>query len=235
MKKVIYTLFIVTLSLACSGKDNDVSNETNALSKCLMSKDYKYEDLLTKADIAKHVTIEESSYKIDISSIKGDYGSCKHEWASDRPDLEMELLGQLIKYPDMNRVTLKGLHFYSEAEIKLYNQSSALTLFNQTYEKLSQEEYNRLLANIEKEYANDPNGLATAKKFFDARMEFTYQPISNLADMAYWKWHAEYGIELVVLVGTAHFTVESKTSADKNTALDHAIKFAEEVLKKCEK
>lgn len=234
MKKIIYLLFCASLLSACVEEDA-IIKEDHLISECLLSKNYNYEDLLTKADISKHVAIAESSYKIKISSIKGEHGSCLHEWASDRPDLEAELLGQIIKQPDKNRVTLRRLHFYSDDEVKLYSQSSALTLFDQAYKKLSQDEYNKLLANLEKEYAGNPSGYETAKKFLDQRMQFTYEPVNDLGTRAYWKWHSEYGVELVVLTGAARFTIESKTSGDKNTAFRHAVKFAEEVLAKCEK
>lgn len=75
MKKILYILIDASIILGCSGAGNTIS-ESNAINKCLADKDYKYEELLTKTDIAKYVNIDEPSYKMDISSTKGKYGSC---------------------------------------------------------------------------------------------------------------------------------------------------------------
>lgn len=233
MKKIVYPILAVTLLFsACSDKDEDVINE-NDIDQCLMSRDYKYEDLLTKTDIAKHVKIDEPSYKREISAITGEYGSCTYEWKSDRPDMEMELLGQIIQVADKNQVTIRGLGFYTDQELKLYSQASAMDLFDQTYKTLSQDEYNELLANLEKEYANDPERLKQAIGFLDARMLFDYARIDGLGSRAYYRWNQEHGGKLQVLSGGAYFTIESKTSGDSTTSLEHAINFAQEVLDKC--
>jgi hypothetical protein len=215
------------------GDQAQSTKEEDAGTACLRTMDYRYEALLTKADIAEHVNIDEASYTMEISPTKDQYGSCVYEWNSDRPDLERELLGQVIKYPDVNRVAIKMLTFYSDSEIKLYSQSSALTLFAQSYKKLSPQEYNDFLANLKKEYANDPAGFEQAKGFLDQRMQLTYEVQENLGDRAYWRWHDEHGIELVVLSGTAHFTIASKTQGTSAAALADAVKFAREVLAKC--
>lgn len=198
-----------------------------------MAKDYAYEDLLTKADIAKHVPIDEASYKMKASTTKGQYGSCEYEWLSDRPDLEIELLGQTIKGADKNRVKIKQLDFYTDSDLSLYKQADATALFDQSYKRLSQQEYDELLANLEKQYAQDAAGLAQAKGFLDARLNMIYEPLSDLGDRAYWKWHEQHGIELVVLTGAAHFTIEAKLSAEAQSTLDASIQLAREVLAKC--
>ncbi len=147
--------------------------------------------------------------------------------------MEIEILGYNVPVPDHNQVVIKMLDFYSDAQLKLYQQEDAIALFEQSYKRLSQSEYDELLANLEKAYANDPSGFETAKGFLDARMTFRYEPIDNLGTRAYWKWHDEYGIELVVLSGAARFTIETKLSADAAPSLDLAVKFAREVLAKC--
>lgn len=218
---------------SCSNKDV-VEYSGSQIGKCLMAKDFEYEKLLTKADVTKYVAIEEASYKMKTSAIKGQYGYCSYEWLSDRPDLELEVAGQLIKGPDKNRVKLTMLDFYTDDDLKLYSQPSALALFDQSYKKLSQAEYDELLANLKKEYAGDAAGYQQAKGFLDVRMNFTFRPVENLGDRAYWKWHDTHGIELVVLSGASRFTIESKTSGDAETAMKHAVNFAREVLAKCE-
>lgn len=227
-------LFTITfLFISCKDSEKQPEIGTDKISKCLIAKDYKYEELLTKADLAKHVVIDESSYKMNVSNIKGVYGSCSYEWASNRPDLEIEVAGQIIKGPDKNRVKITKLDFYTDQELKLYTQESAISLFDQSYKKLSQQEYNELLANLEKEYANSPTDFKQAKGFLDQRMKLTFEPVQNLGDRAYWKWNDTYGIELVVLSGVARFTIEAKLSAQANSSLESAVKFAKEVLAKC--
>lgn len=232
-KQLFYILCAALLGTACANNEGKRS-EGNGIDQCLMANDYAYQDLLTKADIAKYVHIDEASYKMKASTTKGQYGSCEYEWLSDRPDLQIELLGQTIKGADKNRVKLKQLGFYTDSDLKLYKQADATALFDQSYKRLSQQEYDELLANLEKKYAQDAGGLAQAKGFLDARLNMVYEPLSDLGDRAYWKWHEQHGIELVVLIGAAHFTVEAKLSEAAKPTLDATVKFAQEVLAKCE-
>lgn len=226
---------VVLLPIACADKDNQYQDTEDPVSRCMMAKDYKYEDLLTKADVARHVTIDEASYKAKVSATKGKYGYCEYRWASDRPDLEIEVAGQTIKGPDMNLVKLTKLDFYTDSVLKLYSKESAIALFDEGYKKLSQQQYDELLENLKKEYANRPTEFEQAKGFLDQRMKFAYETVSQLGDRAYWKWHDRYGIELVVLAGATYFTLETKISQQAGTSLDVAVKFAKEVLAKCDK
>lgn len=233
MKNYFYLLLsAVFVFSACSDKENNLDGNDN-IARCLMSKDFKYEELLTKEDIVKHINIDEGSYKREISTYRSYYGSSKYTWDSDRPGIPMEILGQVFSAPDDNMVEVKHLDFYTDSQLKLYQQADAIALFEQSYKRLSQQEYQELLANLEKAYADDPAGFEQAKGFLDARMNFTFEPIENLGDRSYWKWHDQYGIELVVLAGAAHFTIATKLSANAEPSLELAIAFAREVLAKC--
>ena len=224
-------MFVVILFSACAGK-GDNEQKSDDISQCLADKDYDYDALLTKADIAKHVTIDEASLKKEISSTKGKYGNCTYSWESGRPKMEKVIAGRDVKLSDPNKVVIKLLDFYTQEDLEKNKQDSAIDLFDMGYKKLSQEEYNEILANLEKKLDNKPEDLARAKKMMKSRMDFTYKPIDNLGDRAYWKWN-DYGIELVVLTGNARFTILSKTTGEPETSLDHAIHFAKEVLAKC--
>src|SRR5690606_36364099 len=142
MKKILYLLFSAGIMSACSGTGETSAESSDAISQCLAAKDYKYEELLTKADIAKHVSIDESSFKEDISSTKGKYGSCVYTWESDRPEKEItsKVTGSVFKRPDKNQVTIKMLDFYEDSDLTLYEQDAAIDLFDQSYKKLSQAE-----------------------------------------------------------------------------------------------
>ena len=224
-------MFVVILFSACAGKGGN-EHKSDDISQCLADKDYDYEALLTKADIAKHVTIDEASFEMKISPTKGKYGSSTYSWESDRPKIEKMIAGRDMELPDPNKVVIKLLDFYTDEDLEKNKQESAIDLFDMGYKKLSQEEYNEILANLEKKLGDKPEDLARAKKMMESRMDFTYKPIDNLGDRAYWKWN-DYGIELVVLTGYAKFTILSKTTGEPETSLAHAIHFAKEVLAKC--
>jgi len=232
MKNIIHLLFAICILSACAGT-GDNGQKSSAISQCLEDKDYQYETLLTKADIAKYVTIDEASFKKEISPTKGKYGSCTYSWESGRPKIEKAIAGRDVKLSDPNQVTIKLLDFYTDEDLERNQQESAIDLFDMGYKKLSQEEYNKILANIEKRLGDKPKDLARAKKMMESRMDFTYKPIENLGDRAYWKWN-DYGIELIVLTGNARFTILSKTTGKPETSLEHAVDFAKEVLAKCE-
>lgn len=237
MKKAISLLVMFNIILACSGSNSTETEPemlSNSISSCLESKDYKYETLLTKADIVKHVNIDESSFKQEISTTKGKYGSCVYSWKSERPDKEIvsKVTGATFKRPDMNQVTIKMLDFYTDEDLATHKQETAVDLFDRGYKKLSQTEYEELLANFEKELGEKPKELAQAKKMLESRMKFEYKAVDNLGDRAYQKW-TNYGIELVVLTGNAKFTILNKTTGSPETSLDDAVNFAREVLAKC--
>lgn len=231
MKKILYLIFGIAIISACADKGEN-AQKSGAISQCLEDNDYQYEKLLTKADIAKYVNIDESSFKKEIAPTKGKYGFCTYSWESGRPKLEKVIAGHDMKLPDPNQVTIKLLDFYTDKDLEIYEQESAIDLFDMGYKKLSQDEYNELLANLEKKLGDKPEDLARAKKMMQSRMNFTYKPIDNLGDRAYWKWN-DYGIELVVLTGKARFTIVSKTTGESETSLEHAVNFAKEVLAKC--
>lgn len=239
MKKIRCLLFGAILTFACAGSvetstdTGETSATSEAISQCLANKDYQYNELLTKADVAKYVDIDESSFKENISRTEGKYGYCTYSWASERPKIERTILGRDVEIPDNNQVTIKLLDFYTDNDLENYEKGSAIELFDQGYKKLSPSEYDKLLANMAEKLGDKQKELERAKKMLDSRMNFQYKPIHDLGDRAYWKW-SDYGIELVVLIGKARFTIESKTTGEPETSLDHAIHFAQEVLAKCE-
>lgn len=240
MRKKFSLFSCVVLLFACgnanssqSGSgDKDIKADkklSREVADCFKRFDDKYDELLTKADIAKHVDIDEDSFNMENSS----YGSCAYQWNSNRPDLKLEMFGQTIKGRDRNRVEIKRLSFYTDVDLEIYSKDTATDLFDRSYKKLSQQDYDELLANLKEKYADDSDSYEQAKGFLNARLNLIYEPVPNLGDRAYWKWHKDHGIELVVLTGVVHFTIESKTTAEQQSSLDDAVKFAREVLAKC--
>src|SRR3546814_12182122 len=80
---IMSQLCILALVASCSDKEPKLK-EYNSISACFQAMDYQYDALLTKADIAKHVTIDDASYKLEISPTKGTYAPCVYTWDSAR-------------------------------------------------------------------------------------------------------------------------------------------------------
>jgi len=236
MKNLLITICSIFLFASCSSSEDKPAPDVDlAMADCLQNFGYAYDKLLTREDISRHLTIDEASFKKEVRPNKDQYGSCKYTWDSDRPELEMELLGQMIKYPDRNIVEVKNLNFYSNQDLELYNHKSFVDLFEMGYKPLSDAEYNQLKANAEKELATNAEALENALRLLEIRREMQYQAVANLGTRAYWKWDATHGIELTVLAGTATFTIVAKTADNAQEGLSAAVKFAQEVLDKCKR
>lgn len=235
MKTAARLALCLLILASCSSKGGDAEPTPDGLAatNCFKAFDYRYENILTKADILKHTTIDEPSFEQEVSTIKGEYGSCTYTWESGRTR-QMELLGQLITAPDPNMVGMKLLSFYTVGDLKKYNQQSIIDLFEIGYRALSAEEYQQMVANLEKEYAGNPEELATAKKLLEARMSSNYTAVDGLGDSAFWSWHDMWGIELAVLVGATKFVITTKVSTEPKASLDLAVAAAKEVMSKCD-
>jgi len=230
MKKVLFLFIAASLSAACS-KDDAEPSWNDKFGVCFQNFNYQYETLLAKADISKHLPIDEATYKLDVSPTKGQYGSATYSWSSDRPDFPVVILGYTFMQPDLNRAELTQLHFYDAKELELYSQESVIELFDIGYRKLSDAEVKEMRENLEREYAGDPAGLEQAHKFLDARLSFNYERV-EVGDRAYWSWD-QYGLELNVLAGTVSFSLRSKFSSEAATTLPIAVALAKEILAKC--
>lgn len=230
MKKTLL-LFVAAGLLAGCSKNDAGPKWDDKFGSCLQNFNYQYEKMLTKADIGNHIAIDESSYKLEVSSISGQYGNATYSWSSDRPDVEMELLGMKFMSPDKNRVEFTQLHFYNAKELELYSQQSAIDLFDISYRKLSDAEVKEMRENLDRQYADDAAGREQAHKFLDARLNFDYERV-DVGDRAYWSWD-QYGLELNVLAGTASFSLRTRLSAEAKTTLPIAIALANEILAKC--
>src|SRR5690554_915674 len=231
MKTIIYSTALLFI-LSCGNQSTEESTAETArtsqsidkkTSACFEKFDDRYDELLTRSDIEEILSIDDASYQMETS-----YGSAQHQWNSDRPDLEYNIAGQSIKGPDRNRIVIKNLNFYDSTDA-----DEIMGNFDTSYKKLTQEEYDQLLSNLEKNYENDAAGLERAKGFLDARLNLEFESLNGLGDAAYWKWHDQHGIELAVLVGDTHFIIENKTAVSKEENLEIAKQLAEKVIEKC--
>lgn len=242
----MFFMLAIAATISCTGsKKESAESSTSTVSaktdnkavivtaNCFIAMDYDYEKLLTKEDVAKHTSIDEASFKKEVSPSHGEYGNCTYTWDSERPDISMTTSGMTLNLPDRNFATVKSLKIHNEDDLKLYNQSDVIDLFGTAYKKMSRKEYDEMIARLEQEYSGDQAKLDQAKGFADARMNLDYEPVDNLGERAYWKWSDQHGIEIVVLQGAVQFAIASKTSSSAETSLPVAINLAKEVLSKC--
>lgn len=225
------------LLFSCSKREvgEEVNNEVEtAAGLCLRSLNYDFPKILSKEDIKKHSSIDETSFEQDVYNSSGRYGYITYQWKSDRPDGVIDINGTLVPVPDKNMVQFKFLSFYEKSDLDLYNHETILSLFDIEYKKLSEEEVAAMKKNLESHYANNPSELKNALDLLEQRLQFNYTPLENLGDRAYWKWDEKEGLSLSVLTGTATFTLNTKVSVDKETNLSVATNIAREIMGKCD-
>lgn len=114
MKTVAYILLAAGLSWTGAAKEEvPIEVDKHPISGCLRDAGYRYEDLLSLDDLHRYLPIDESTLIVKLAPFRSENGWVCYEWKSTRPDREMELWGERIRIPDINRVTLKSLHFDS--------------------------------------------------------------------------------------------------------------------------
>lgn len=251
MKKVLILVAVISVISvsSCSNGASSGSNEGNGsnteqkvnhseksdgatkrelkIAGCLEKFDHDYASLLTLEDIASHHELDLSRVETDVSSTKGEYGSVRYSWASDRPDMEIKVLSTVVKTADNNHVELKMMSFYDDGS------KGTIAYFERGYKKLSEKELAEAYANLEKSFKDEPEKLEQAKGFMEIRKNSKYVEVQDLGTRSYWKWGKSYGGELVTLVGSAKFTVVTKISDDPDMNLVFAKKLAQEVIDKC--
>lgn len=223
MKYLIYIALLLG-ALSCNNTAESERRTSESHTACFQEYEQNYQELLTKNDIEQVINIDEASYKFENSG----YGAIQYQWGSDRPELEHSFSGQVIRGPDRNRVELKNLNFYD-----FPNNELAIEQFEMSYKLLSDQELNQMIRNLEVQYKNDPEGLASAKKLLEMRTVSGFEVLEGLGSSAYWKWDAQHGIQLNVLIDQFSFTIECKLSADMDDNLKLAEQLAKKVLEKC--
>lgn len=229
--------------LSCGSEDKSektgvVSNKNSTkTSDCLAKFDYDYSKLLTKEDVLKHVTVADPSIiKTKFNDNKKmnaqEYGDCTYSWPSDRPDMDAKVLNKIQKIKDVNTVSISKLMF-EDGDL-----ADIQAKFQRAYKALSQAEVDDMNAKMDKQFeGKSAEALETAKGFIQARTKLKFEPIEGLGDLAYWKkateLGADWGAELIVLVGKVKFTIKVKISSDINENIAVAQKMAQEVLDKC--
>lgn len=214
--------------------DSSTSSQSNhkAIHTCFEKFDYNFSQILSKEDVLKYIDASlHADVKVNENNKKNRYGTVSYTWKSDRT-FTVKAGNVTQEIPDKNTIELSGLSFSNSDETR------TLELFEKNYKKISDKEYQDLIANLEKSYADKSAAeLEQAKKLLEVRKNLNYTEIPNLGSAAYWKevqvTGNNFGIELYVLAGTVEFKISVKSSDNNNTNADIAHKLAQDILKKC--
>ncbi len=233
-----YTLIACSTTSENDKKDNldavakDYASSTKDIRSCIEKNDHQLAQLLSMEHVQKHVdATHHANIKVETNNQKNKYGNIVYKYKSDRT-YQVQVGSIIQEIPDYNTFELTGVGLAnSDAE-------RALEIFERSYKKLSDEAYEEMSANLEKSYADKSKAsLEQAKKLLEARKHLNYTEVSNLGTAAYLKEvnvkGNNFGVELVVLAGTATFTVRVKVSDDNSMNADKAVAIAKDIIQKC--
>lgn len=233
MKKLICAIGAFAFIIACDSATSGASDTVESTSKkektstksfeCLMEFENDYSKLLSKEDMNDVFTIGTEDAEED--NREGSYGEYTYSWLSDRPNLEVEISGMKMKFPDRNKMGIALLSSYS-SDLK-----DPISQFDIAYRALSDEEIEEMKARIAE--SDDADVREIGGEFADIRGEMAWQKVDDVGSSAWYKWDDTYGGELAVLAGYTTFYIRLKISADPNKNLEIAKELAKKVLEKC--
>lgn len=211
-------------------KNSEVNSEK--LKSCFESFQYDLDKILTKDEVLKYIDdSQHSQVETEFKNRNSSMSELIYSYPSERTHtVSVGKMSQNV--PDNNIISLKGLSFSKIDEEK------TLELFNRKYKKLTEEEFQEMKSNLEKQYADKSKAeLETALKFLDTRMQFNSIAVDGLGTSSYWKNFTvnenDYGVELFVLAGTVEFLVHVKISDNDEINSNTAIEIAKDILAKC--
>ncbi|HTO16310.1 MAG TPA: hypothetical protein VLZ83_11095 [Edaphocola sp.] len=233
MKKMLLLVGMGFLLFSCNS-DGTSSSEKNGQNTSRKGKDLNckaleqlkddYSGLLTKEEMASVYPIDFENAKEKLRS--GSYGEYIFYWPSDRPQLNLEVVGKKLKIADNNAIGIKNFS-YSDSDIDL---KSLTETFNMAYKELSEEELERINKNLAKQSEEIKS---TGQDMMKVRAKSSWEFIDGLGTSAWYKWNENYGGEMAVMAGKAQFYIIIKISADPKENRDLARKLAEKVISKC--
>lgn len=232
MKKVLFILTVALVSFSCVSdkkKSSEIEaeleeNRPDRKSACLREFEDRYDELITKSEMASVYPFNEEEAKISISNKS--YGHHTISWPSDRPNLNLKVAGTEMNVPDENSMSVAVLNFYSDESAL----EEVLKQFERGYKQLSEEELEQINKNLEN--AAEENREIN-QKLMDARTKMNYAYINNIGSSAWYKWNDDYGGELAVLANRAKFNVRMKISKDSLENLEYSKKMAILIIEKC--
>lgn len=211
-------------------KNSEVNSEK--LKSCFESFQYDLDKILTKDEVLKYIDdSQHSQVETEFKKRESSMATLVYSYPSERIHT-VTANGMPHEIPDKNIISLKGLEF------SRIDEEKTLEVFNRKYKKLTEEEFQEMKSNLEKQYADKSKAeLETALKFLETRKQFNSIAVDGLGTAAYWKNFTvnenDYGVELFVLAGTVEFVVQVKVSDDDNVNSNTAIEIAKEILVKC--
>lgn len=242
MKIKLIVILLCVVFTACKNEENKpnseliktIKSEVNSekLKSCFESFQYDLDKILTKDEVLKYIDdSQHSQVETEFKNRNSSMSELIYSYPSERTHtVSVGKMSQNV--PDNNINSLKGLSFSKIDEEK------TLELFNRKYKKLTEEEFQEMKSNLEKQYADKSKvELETALKFLETRMQFNSIAVDGLGTASYWKNFTvmgnDFGVELFVLAGTVEFVVQVKVSDDNNVNSNTAIEIAKEILAKC--
>lgn len=212
------------------------TKSSKKIASCLAKFDHDYSKLLTKDDVVKHISMdntEDLKIKYDAESVKKypEYGEIYYTWPSERPAVQLNPSFP-SRVPDDNTISLTNLAFQDGDADQLRSR------FQTSYKEMSQEEIDAGMSRLEKSYKDKPaEDLETAKKLLEGRGKSKNKPVEGVGDYAYWFPTSVMGMKLgskiVVLAGNAQFEVVAKVGDNDEENFEVAKKIALEILSKC--
>jgi hypothetical protein len=219
---------------AANSSQSEQSSKISAsqFKSCFEAYAYDFEKILTKEQVSRYMApAYHDQIKVDVRKMQSSMGHVEYRYPSTRTH-SVKAGGRTMEVPDPNIIMFKGLTFSKTDEEK------TLTAFEMKYKKLSDEEFQQMSANMEKQFAGRPKEqLEQALKMLEVRKNFNTTVVEGLGTLAYWKSFQvngnSFGVELMVLAGTVEFTIQVKIDEDDTKNAQTAIALAKEVLAKC--
>src|SRR5690554_403495 len=238
MKKATLVFGIALLLISCNSDKKKSSDSSDAQTSektskktdgktydCLIEFDDKYDELITREELASIYPFDVDEAKEKISNRS--YVEYMVSWPSDRPDITMEVAGRTMNLPDRNTMGVAVLNFESEKS----DLESIRDKFDMGYKDLSEEEIQKIEKNLENA---SEEVRASGEKLMAARKKNKSEFIDGIGSSAWYKWNENHGGELAVLAGRAKFNVRLKISDDPFENKEYAMKIASLILAKCD-
>lgn len=246
MKNTISLVFFCLLFISCKNESKQVDSSANSvqtthsnkannkkIKSCFEDYNYNLAEILTKEDVLKHFdSSHHQEIKTEERKTKNMYANVIYSHKSNRT-ITIDMGKTTYEAPENNSIEFSGLEFSKLDEEK------TLEYFDRKYKKLSDQEAQKMIADIEREYADKTKEeTEQAIKFVEIRKNMNFIPVQGLGTAAYWKEIKvsgnNFGVELFVLAGTVEFTVKVKIDRDNMINSQVAIAVARDILAKCE-
>lgn len=221
-----YLLILLLFNSSCELVDNIFSPEqkNTYINQCLISYTHNYEKLLSKEELSLLFVIEKDLINMDTTDLNKTH---TYTWKSSA-----DALTNSYEWRN-NYITIESLIFFTESQLKYFDEPSSINYFDHHYQPIDTHEYQLLLDNLSKSFNSEEEDFIKRKTFLKQRLNKEFILLENLGDRAYWFADENATITLIILKEEAALTLKSNTSDHLTEGLDHAIQVAKLILSKC--